>query len=349
MLGKPFEANQTIFLLDNENSVIVSVQSASLIDHDRLALGITFCDSGLSLDITRGLEIWTFVQLENSNNQDGGGCFELLAGRGVGRFQSSNDPCISQFASQLIHHNLIGLIPKNSRLKIELVFPLGKALAERTSNQAFGVVDGLSLIGTQAETQVSASPDQLRHALEELKKRCSDQCVFVIGENGLDLALQSGLPEQFIVKAGNWLGPLIVSAAENGIKNLLLFGYHGKLIKLAGGIFHTHHHLADGRLEILTYLAVRQQLPLNLIERIGDMSSIEEVLNMMDKQYPELVPKLWLSVASEIELRSKHYLTRYIETSMQIGVVLFDRPRNLRWAGPLGLKHLNSLGVTLQA
>ena len=35
-----------------------------------------------------------------------------------------------------------------------------------------------------------------------------------------------------------------------------LLEYHGKLIKLAGGIFHTHHHLADGRLDVLTALAV---------------------------------------------------------------------------------------------
>ena len=38
-------------------------------------------------------------------------------------------------------------------------------LAERTSNKSFGIVDGLSIIGTSAETHSSASPDQL----EELK------------------------------------------------------------------------------------------------------------------------------------------------------------------------------------
>ena len=64
---------------------------------------------------------------------------------------------------------------------------------------------------------------------------------------------------------------------------------------------------------------------------------------MMEKKYPEFVSRLWLKVASEIEERSSVYLTRYLATSMKIGTVLFDRPRNLRWAGPLGLKYLNSL------
>ena len=349
-------ANQTIDLPDNESSVIVSVHSASLIDHGRKALGITYCDSGLILDITRGIEIWTFVYFEDSDEQSNDFCFDLLAGHGVGRLQSTEEPCVSNFARQLIHQNLRSLInnQSRSRLKIELVLPAGKELAERTSNSAFGVVDGLSLIGTQAQAQSSASPDQLNNTLEELKNRSAEksfsgQFIFVVGENGRDLALKLGLPKKLILKTGNWLGPLIVAAAENGIKNLLLFGYHGKLVKLAGGIFHTHHHLADGRLEILTYLAVRQKLPFSLIERLGDMSSMEEALRMIESKYPELAQKLWFSVASEIEERSRVYLTRYIDTSMKVGAVLFDRSRNLRWAGPLGLKYLNSLGVNSAA
>ena len=42
---------------------------------------------------------------------------------------------------------------------------------------------------------------------------------------------------------------------------MILFGYHGKLIKLAGGIFHTHNHLADARIEILVCLAVKEKVP----------------------------------------------------------------------------------------
>jgi len=67
----------------------------------------------------------------------------------------------------------------------------------------------------------------------------------------LDLAQKLGINTNQLPKLP-WLGPLLVEAGIQGVKAILLFGYHGKLIKLAGGIFHTHHHLADGRLEILT-------------------------------------------------------------------------------------------------
>ena len=65
-----------------------------------------------------------------------------------------------------------------------------------------------------------------------------------------------------IFKVGNWIGPLLVYAALENVETVILFGYHGKLIKLAGGIFHTHNHLADGRIEILVYLAVLENIPL---------------------------------------------------------------------------------------
>ena len=56
----------------------------------------------------------------------------------------------------------------------------------------------------------------------------------VIGENGLDLARREGLLP--LLKVGN-CGTGAVAAAEAGVQDLLLLGYHGKLIKPAGGIF----------------------------------------------------------------------------------------------------------------
>ena len=68
------------------------------------------------------------------------------------------------------------------------------------------------------------------------RTRWRGDLVLVLGENGLDLAPQQGLPRR-CCWAGNWIGPLLVAAAELGVKRLLLFGYQGKLIKLAGASF----------------------------------------------------------------------------------------------------------------
>ena len=79
-----------------------------------------------------------------------------------------------------------------------------------------------------------------------------------------------------IIKIGNWIGPLLVDAAVKKVKTVILFGYHGKLIKLAGGIFHTHNHLADGRIEILVYLAVQEKVPREIIVKLSHLKNLVE-------------------------------------------------------------------------
>ncbi len=165
----------------------------------------------------------------------------------------------------------------------------------------------------------------------------------------MDLALKFGLPINKIIKTGNWLGPLIVAAAENDVKQLLLFGYHGKLIKLSGGIFHTHHHLADGRIEILTSLAVREGISSDLIQLISKSTSVENALLALESKNSEAVALIWGRIAQEIEIKCFSYVNRYLSSSMEIGSVLFDRKRQVRWAGFKGLKQINSLGLILKS
>ena len=360
LIGNKFKNTEIIELPSQKESFRVPVCSSALLDNGKRSLAISHCQSGLPLDITRGVEIWAYIQLSNGSFQSKGKVqngfpdwLDFHAGYGVGKFESSGLPCISNFARDLLCINLYPLLPKGSSIKIEIVLPQGKDRALKTSNEAFGVVDGLSLIGTQAEAQISASPDQLKNCKEILHDKCSKSAfdgflTFVIGENGMDLALKFGIPANQIIKTGNWVGPLLVAAAQNGVKKLLLFGYHGKLVKLSGGVFHTHHHLADGRLEILTSLAVREAISFDLINLISKSTSVENALLTLEVTNPEAISLIWGRMAKEIEIKSQSYVNRYLSSSMEIGSVLFDRKRQIRWAGFEGLKQINSLGLMLK-
>jgi len=360
LLGNKFKDTERIDLPNKEESISVPISSSALLDNGKKSLAVSHCQSGLALDITRGLEIWAYVQLNkaptNSGKINENGFPDWLdfhGGYGVGKFEASGQPCISQFARELLSINLYPLLPKGYSIKVEIIFPEGKDRALKTSNRAFGVVDGLSLIGTQAEVQISASPEQLSNCKKILQDKCSESTfngylTFVIGENGMDLALKFGLPSKKIIKTGNWIGPLLVAAAENGVKKLLLFGYHGKLVKLAGGVFHTHHHLADGRLEILTSLAVREGISFDLIKLISKSTSVENALLTLEVSNPDAISLIWGRMAKEIEIKSQSYVNRYLSSSMEIGSVLFDRKRQIRWAGFEGLKQINSLGLMLK-
>ena len=196
-----FEALQQLELPERSESLAVPVISAARLDGDQ-ALAISHCDPGQGLDLTRGLEIWVRVSWASSVSSGVssgvasgvGSGLSVLAGEGIGTIGPGGVPCLSAFARELLDGNLLPLLPPGRGLIVEPVLPRGRELAQRTSNAAFGVVDGLALIGMQAEVQRSADPDQLRTVLDELSSLAAapqfqGDLVLVIGENGLDLSL----------------------------------------------------------------------------------------------------------------------------------------------------------------
>jgi len=345
LVGLQF-ANYELIKIPNEKKEIkIEIHSVGLLKDDSYALGISFAKSGLDLDITQNLEIWTVVSLEkiSFNNPIQTSLINIIAGSGVGIKEDTSEICISDFAKEVLYENLLDIIPDGFNLKLEIIFPNGKFLAERTSNKSFGIVDGLSIIGTSAETYSSASPDQLEDAKTKLAKLIQSnfkgKVVFVIGENGLNLAKTHNvnLP---IVKIGNWIGPLLVDAAIKKVKTVILFGYHGKLIKLAGGIFHTHNHLADGRIEILVYLAVKEKIPIDVIKKLSQSITIEDALLLLEDFSKEMAEKLWNKLSDTVEKRSIAYVNKYTKTQMQIASIIFDRQRKIRWSGNIGKDYI---------
>ena len=341
LLGLPFENYELIKIPDDKNKRKIEIHSVGLLKSDSHALGITFAKSGLDLDITQNLEIWSIASLEKKSNKNSlpKNRITIIAGSGVGVIENTSEICISEFARQVLHENLLEIIPEGFKLNLEIIFPNGKFLAERTSNKSFGIVDGLSIIGTSAETYSSASPHQLEEAKTNLANLIKDnfkgKVVFVIGENGFNLAqaCNVNLP---IIKVGNWIGPLLVDAAIKNVKTVILFGYHGKLIKLAGGIFHTHNHLADGRIEILVYLAVKEKLPVETIFKLSNLSTIEDALLLLERFNKSVADNLFQNLSNLIEKRSFLYINRYVTTDIEIAAILFDRKRKIRWSGTNG-------------
>ena len=346
LVGLPFDNYELIKIPNEKKEVKIEIHSVGLLKDNSYALGISFAKSGLDLDITQNLEIWTIAFLEkiSSNNPVKANPINIIAGSGVGIKENTSEICISNFAKEVLYENLLDIIPEGFNLKLEIIFPNGEFLAERTSNKSFGIVDGLSIIGTSAETYSSASPDQLKEAKLKLAKLIQNNfngtVVFVIGENGLNLAktFNVNLP---IIKIGNWIGPLLVDAAIKKVKTVILFGYHGKLIKLAGGIFHTHNHLADGRIEILVYLAVREKLPLAIIVKLSNLNNLEDALLLLERFNKSLADKLFQKLSNTIEKRSFAYVNRYVKTDMEIASIIFDKRRTIRWSGNHGDNYIS--------
>ncbi len=346
LVGLPFENYELIKIPNEKKEIKIAIHSVGLLKDKSHALGISFAKSGLDLDITQNLEIWTIASLEkiSFNNSVQTKPINIIAGFGVGIKENTSEICISDFAKEVLYENLLNIIPEGFNLNLEIIFPNGKFLAERTSNKSFGIVNGLSIIGTSAETYSSASPAQLEEAKTNLasliKNDFRGKVVFVIGENGLNLAKNCDVKLP-IIKVGNWIGPLLVDAAIKNVKTVILFGYHGKLIKLAGGIFHTHNHLADGRIEILVYLAVKEKVPSEIIIELSQLDNLENALLILEKFNKSLADKLFKNLSNTIEKRSFTYVNRYVKTDMEIASIIFDRKRKIRWTGVYGNKYIS--------
>jgi cobalt-precorrin-5B (C1)-methyltransferase len=156
-----------------------------------------------------------------------------------------------------------------------------------------------------------------------------------------------GISPDRTIKTANWLGPLLVEAGLQGVKGILLFGYHGKLIKLAGGIFHTHHHLADARSEIFIAAAARVGLPAEHLHRLFDCETAEAGLSYL-REIDRVDGSDWASqiygyIAERIDARSQAYIYNQSQQQVRVGSVLFDRQRKIIISSPTGEAFLTRL------
>jgi cobalt-precorrin-5B (C1)-methyltransferase len=348
-------------LITPAERVDISIEQVALIQPG-MALGITRSDPGDNLDLTRDTPIWVVVEWADTSQVES---IDLVGGEGVGKQSNLDDrAAIYSYAQQLIRVNLERLLAPGQKIRVTIILPEGRALATRTSNAAFGVVEGLSLLGTTGISQPLSAPGQLDLCLAELRSKFQQSgthpqplrggeyetippLVFCIGENGLDLAQQMGIKRDRIIKTANWLGPLLAEAGVLGVPKLLLFGYHGKLIKLAAGIFHTHHHLADGRLETLMTAAVRMGLVAEQLTGLFDCETAEDVLKYLRSidlvDGTNWVDRIYGDLTERIDIRSQTYIYSQTQQQVKVGSVLFDRQRQVIGTSPTGSAFLTEL------
>jgi cobalt-precorrin-5B (C1)-methyltransferase len=289
-------------------------------------LAVTRSQPGDNLDLTRNTPVWAVVAWAEENSEPPPKLLTITGGFGVGWQKETGQAAIYRYAQRLLHHHLKPTRP----LRVEIILPQGRVLAERTSNAAFGVVEGLALLGTSGIAHPLSAPEQLDRFREELRQKAPQgNLVFCIGENGLDLARSWGIPEQVLVKTGNWLGPLLVEASLLQIKTIVLLGYHGKLLKLAGGIFHTHHHLADARLEILTACGLRCGLSLPILQKLLTQPTVDAAITYLQQVQPLKVRTLYEVILAQIQQRTRQYLQAHGGSPLGVEVILFNRERQV--------------------
>ncbi|MGK7916397.1 MAG: cobalt-precorrin-5B (C(1))-methyltransferase CbiD [Prochloraceae cyanobacterium] len=338
----------SINLIEPDRIVEIPLEQVARIG-EKTALAITRSDPGDNLDLTRNTPVWAVVELREGDKGDGEQII-IRGGEGVGRQINNRDrAAIYSYAQKLFRENLQGYLKPDEKILVTIILPEGRRLAQRTSNAAFGVVEGLSLLGTTGISRPLSAPGQLQAYQEELAAKAEkfDCLVFCVGENGRDLAQKLGINPEKLVKTANWLGPLLVAAGCQQVRQVLLFGYHGKLIKIAGGIFHTHHHLADGRLEIVTAHCAQLGLPAPVLQQVFASATTEEALQLLRDldacEKSDWVNRVYGSIAATIDRRSQDYIRKHSEREVLVGSLLFARDRTIIITSQTGHRLLTKL------
>ncbi len=318
LLGRLPSPPQVVLDLLPDQATIPIQQVAKIAEHTALAIAIS--DPGDNLDLTRHTPVWAKVELVERGTE----VFVLRGGEGLGQ-DAQGHPAIYSYAHQLFAANLLPWIASHHTAIITIILPEGKQLAQRTSNAAFGIVDGLSLLGTSGISQPLSTEEHLADLRKTLREKAkhSAHLVFCIGSNGLRVADQAGIPKQQVIQTGNWIGALLLEAGLQDVVSVVLLGYQGKLIKLAGGIFNTSSHLADAKLEIIASAVVQTG---------GDLITVQQVLaaKTADAAYHILTAQgrdqaVFGYLATQINTKAQAYVQKYVDVGLLVDTVLFDR------------------------
>ena len=97
LVGLPFKNYEFVKIPNEKKEIKIEIHSVGLLKDDSQALGISFAKSGLELDITQNLEIWTIVSLEkiSINNPVQTIPINIIAGSGVGIKEDTSEICLS--------------------------------------------------------------------------------------------------------------------------------------------------------------------------------------------------------------------------------------------------------------
>lgn len=243
-------------------------------------------DGGDDVDATHGMLIFARVTLNNGSDIviGGGEGVGTVTRKGIGLPVGS--AAINRTPRQTIESAVREVIGPARGAIVEIFAPEGEERAKKTYNHRLGIVGGISIIGTTGiVTPMSEESWKRSLALElEIKREAGlERVVLVPGNHGERFVReQMGLPADIVVTMSNFVGFMIEEAVRLNYRQIVLIGHPGKLVKIAAGIFHTHSHIADARMETLVAHLALLGAPHELLLLVSECDTTEAAMEHID-------------------------------------------------------------------
>lgn len=250
------------------------------------AVAVCVKNAGDDADITHGSSIVVEFVLKDSPET------EFVAGEGVGTvtkpglFASVGEPAINPGPRQMMESVLIELLPKGKGAKVIISVPGGDVLAESTLNPMLGIEGGISIIGTTGIVRPmseEAFKVSLVPQFSILKESGITVPVLVPGKIGEQIALKCGIDRNALIQTSNFIGFMLDKAVGYDFEDIVIFGHIGKLIKLSGGIFHTHSHVADARQEIFAAYLGMLGADTDILQKVLSANTTETIMRIISE------------------------------------------------------------------
>lgn len=282
-------------------------------------------DAGDDPDVTDGILIAARV----SRRERG---IKLEAGEGIGRVTKPGlDQKVGEAAINSVPREMIRAALETVRdeagygggLSVTLSVPGGAELAKKTFNPQLGIEGGISILGTSGIVEPMSERALVDTIALEIRQAAAsgyDALVLTPGNYGMDylrekLPALKGIPA---AKCSNFIGDAVDIAVTEGLRDVLLVGHVGKLVKLAGGIMNTHSRSADCRRELFCAHAALCGAGRETCRELMEQVSADGCLAVLEKAC--LREAVMESLLPEIQA----HLDRRAGGALRIGAILFS-------------------------
>jgi len=283
----------------------------------------TIKDAGDDPDITNGAEVIAKSVLTNGSE------IIIKAGKGIGVVTKPGlavevgKPAINPTPLKMILQSLKEVVKGQIGIEVEISIPEGEVLARKTFNPRLGIVGGISVLGTTGIVKPmseEALKTSLVIKLKQLLAFGHQQAIFTPGNYGQAFTKENlDIEEDKTVLTSNYIGYMLEQAVRYGFKRVVLIGHLGKLVKVAGGIFHTHSKIADARNEILAANYFLFSKDEQGFDKIMNSNTTEEAVGFIKNN------EFWYFLTQRIKERSQ----QHIHYEMEIEVVLLSQKAGL--------------------
>lgn len=252
---------------------------------DDAAVATAVKDAGDDVDATDKIEINATVKLTDD------GKVTVKSGKGVGRVTKPGlavpvgESAINPMPKKMIIEAVREALPNGKGAEVVIDIPEGEKVAKKTLNAKLGIVGGISVLGTTGVVKPFSMEAWKRSMVPQIDIALAKgytRVFMVPGNIGEKITKQlfKALDDS-IVQTGDFMGFMLDKAVEKGVRAIMLLGHPGKLVKLAAGIFNTHHKMGDARAEVIAAYAGAVGADSDTINCILQSNTTEEAAEIL--------------------------------------------------------------------